>query len=79
MGQSSLPVIEIEEGNTKQSNATRKAQRSKKGATRPLAKLLIHHDSWAARWAFLNQMVLEPDAAKMKRLMTIYFPGLQAA
>ncbi len=35
------------------------AQRSKKGAPRPLAKLLIHHDSWAARWAFLNQMVLE--------------------
>ncbi len=34
------------------------AQRSKKGAPRPLAKLLIHHDSWAARWAFLNQMVL---------------------
>jgi hypothetical protein len=35
------------------------AQRSKKGAPRPLAKLLIHHDSWAARWAFLNQMILE--------------------
>jgi hypothetical protein len=30
------------------------AQCSKKGAPRPLAKLLIHHESRAARWAFLN-------------------------
>lgn len=35
------------------------AQRSKKGAPRPLAKLLIHHDSWAARWVFLNLMIVE--------------------
>jgi hypothetical protein len=31
-----------------------------KGCSHSLAKLLIQHDSWAAGWAFLNQMLLEP-------------------
>jgi hypothetical protein len=44
------------------------AQRSKKGAPRPLAKLLIHHDSWAARWAFLNQMRLLKNSPEIMEL-----------
>jgi hypothetical protein len=37
----------------------RKCGVPKKGAARPLTKALIYHDSWAADWAFLNQMISE--------------------